>query len=85
MTPTGGRHLAVGSMELDYEVAEKWRVAAFIDAGNAFDDRNEPLARGTGLGVRYQTPVGPVRVDVANAISDPDRPWRVHITFGPEL
>jgi translocation and assembly module TamA len=82
---TGGRHLAVGSVELDYEVVDKWRVAAFADAGNAFDDVNEPLERGAGIGIRYQTPVGPIRVDIANAISDPDRSWRLHVTFGPDL
>ena len=82
---TGGRHLLVGSVELDYQVGGNWRLAVFTDTGNAFDDFDEPLARSSGFGLRYQTPVGPLRVDLANAWSEPSNPWRLHISIGPDL
>ncbi len=81
----GGRYLLVGSMEYDHRVGNDWSVAAFLDSGNAFDDFNEPLEQGAGFGVRWRSPVGPVRLDIASAISQPGSPWRVHFTLGPDL
>jgi translocation and assembly module TamA len=83
---TGGRYLLVGSLEYEHALNDKWAVAAFIDAGNAFDELDEPhFEQGAGVGIRWRSPVGPVRVDLANAISDPDRGWRLHISIGPDL
>lgn len=81
----GGRHLITGSIELEYAFNTKWAAALFLDAGNAIDNINDPLEQGAGLGVRWQTPIGPVRIDIANAITDDDRPWRLHINIGPDL
>jgi translocation and assembly module TamA len=38
-----------------------------------------------GLGVRWLSPVGLLRLDVANGISNPDFPWRIHVVVGPDL
>ncbi|HSH43567.1 MAG TPA: autotransporter assembly complex family protein [Arenicellales bacterium] len=81
---TGGRRLLVGSAEVDYGVAENWRLAAFVDAGNAFDDFHEPLRKSVGIGVRRITPIGPIRVDLAHPFSGGDS-LRLHITLGPDL
>ena len=81
----GGRYLLVGSIEYDHRITDDWSVAAFLDAGNAFDDFDEPLEQGAGFGVRWRSPVGPVRLDIANAISKPGNHWRVHFTIGPDL
>jgi translocation and assembly module TamA len=81
----GGRYLLVGSMEYEHRVTDNWSVAAFLDSGNAFDDFDEPLEQGAGFGVRWRSPVGPVRLDIANAISKDGNPWRVHFTIGPDL
>jgi translocation and assembly module TamA len=62
-----------------------WFVAAFYDAGNAYNDSPDNIFSGAGVGIRWASPVGMVRVDVANALSDDDRPWRLHITFGPDF
>ncbi|HEY6554338.1 MAG TPA: BamA/TamA family outer membrane protein [Vicinamibacteria bacterium] len=43
------------------------------------------LERGAGLGLRWVTPIGPIRADVAWALSEPDRPIRFHLTVGPDL
>ena len=82
----GGRYLMVGSVEYQYEFAENWRVAAFVDEGNAMDDLSDPLATGVGLGIRWISPVGPLRLDVAKGL-DPEfgGEWRIHFSMGPEL
>jgi translocation and assembly module TamA len=35
--------------------------------------------------VRWRSPVGNIRLDIANAVSEPDRPWRIHFTLGPDF
>jgi translocation and assembly module TamA len=81
----GCRYLLVGSMEYEHRITDVWSAAVFVDAGNAFDDFDETLERGAGFGVRWRSPVGPVRLDIANAITKPGKPWRVHFTIGPDL
>ncbi len=82
----GGRYLMVGSAEYQYQFADNWRVAAFIDEGNAIDNLEDPLATGVGLGIRWISPVGPLRLDIAKGL-DPGfgGEWRVHFSMGPEL
>ena len=77
----GGRYLAVGSAEYTHWFGENWGLAAFIDAGDAWDDpkRFEP-AIGTGFGVRFRTPVGPVRADLAYGHETSQ--WRIHFSVG---
>jgi len=81
----GGKYLFTASAEYDYRVYGKWYAATFYDAGNAFNDSFDRLFSGAGIGVRWASPVGMVRVDVANALSEADHPWRLHITFGPDF
>ena len=62
----GGRYMVVGSAEATYWFAGDWGAAAFVDAGDAFDDRDAiDIARGYGVGVRWRSPIGPFRADVA--------------------
>lgn len=81
----GGKHLVIGSLEYEYSLAPQWAAAAFYDAGNAMDNLSDPLSKGVGAGVRWRSPVGPIRFDVARALTPDDRPWRVHINIGPDL
>ncbi|MCY1401263.1 Translocation and assembly module subunit TamA [compost metagenome] len=81
----GGRYLVAGSVEYQYELLEKWRVATFIDQGNSFNDLELPtLKTGVGIGVRWVSPVGPIRLDLAHALDDPGG-IRLHFSMGPEL
>jgi len=82
----GGRHTLVASVEYDYRIFNDWSLAGFYDAGNAFNALDSlNVAQGVGLGVRWKTLIGQIRLDVANAISEEDKPWRVHLSIGPDL
>ncbi len=82
----GGRYLLAGSLEYQYQFADNWRAALFVDEGNAIDDLSDALATGAGIGIRWISPVGPIRLDVAKGL-DPEfgGEWRVHFSMGPEL
>ncbi|MEB0040586.1 MULTISPECIES: autotransporter assembly complex family protein [unclassified Pseudomonas] len=81
----GGRYMVAASVEYQYSIAEKWRIATFIDQGNAFNSLQLPsLKTGVGIGIRWVSPVGPLRLDVAHAL-DEDGGIRLHFSMGPEL
>ncbi len=81
----GGKNLMVGSIEYEHSLNSSWGLALFYDGGNAIDDISEKLERGAGFGVRWKSPVGPVRIDVASAVTRDGKPWRLHINIGPDL
>lgn len=81
----GGRYLAVASAEIVFGITEKWGWALFTDTGGAFNDTSEPTHTGVGTGVRWRSPIGPLRIDLAVGVSDDDDPIRLHLSIGPEL
>ncbi|MCK0163812.1 autotransporter assembly complex family protein [Marinobacter sp. S6332] len=82
----GGRYTVVGSAEYQYQFAENWRAALFVDHGNAINDLFDPLATGTGAGIRWISPLGPLRLDIAKGLNPEfGGEWRVHFSMGPEL
>lgn len=81
----GGRYLASASVEVDYQVGGAWLVAAFVDAGEASEQKPNDFKLGVGLGIRYRSPVGMIRFDVAHPLDDPDNSFRVHVSIGPDL
>jgi len=81
----GGRHLLVGSVEYEQKIKGDWSAALFYDAGNAIDSISDPIRSGAGFGVRWKSPVGPVRVDLAFPLSESDKDWRIHFSVGPDL
>lgn len=82
---TGGRSLLVGSIEADFALSKHWHPAVFIDAGNAFNDFDAAnLRTSAGMGIRWRSPLGPIRIDLARPI-DADRNWRLHLSMGPDL
>ena len=80
----GGKHLLVASAEFEHMFTPVWGAAVFVDAGDAFDD-NFDVHVGFGAGLRWRSPVGPVRVDVASDVSQDDPGLRLHISVGPDL
>lgn len=82
----GGRYLVVGSLEYQYPLRDRWRLATFVDHGNAIDGFSDPLKTGVGIGVRWVSPVGPLRLDLAHALDqDEGSGFRIHFSMGPEL
>lgn len=82
----GGRYIMVGSAEYQYQFTDRWRAALFVDHGNAVNDLLDPLATGAGVGIRWVSPVGPLRLDIAKGLNPEfGGEWRVHFSMGPEL
>lgn len=83
----GGENLLVGSVEVDQMISDEWALAAFIDSGNAYNTLSEfNPATGVGIGIRWFSPLGPIRVDVAVPLEkDAPDEYRIHITLGPDL
>lgn len=81
----GGKQLVVGSLEYDFMVRNNWRVAVFADSGNSFNSTSEfEFRHSAGIGIRWLSPIGPVRVDLAHPI-DSEESFRLHVTMGPDL
>ncbi|WP_100639418.1 autotransporter assembly complex protein TamA [Marinobacter salexigens] len=84
--PVGGRYTLVGSAEYQYQFADKWRAALFVDHGNAINDLFDPLVTGVGTGIRWVSPLGPLRLDIAKGLNPEfGGEWRIHFSMGPEL
>lgn len=81
----GGPNLMIGSVEFEHRIMRRWGVATFFDIGNAVNRFGDPLKSGAGVGVRWLSPVGPVRLDAAWALSSESRPLRIHLRIGPDL
>lgn len=86
--PIGGRSLFEIGAELRIKVTETIGVVPFVDAGTVFDsaypDFSEPLRVGAGLGLRYYTGFGPLRLDVGVPLnpSSGDARWQLYLSLG---
>ena len=81
----GGKNLLDLSLEYQYPIDEKWSAAAFVDAGNAFDDWGSYAIKvGVGFGARWRSPVGPVRIDLASPRDDL-KDVHLYLSIGSEL
>ncbi|MDP2354777.1 MAG: BamA/TamA family outer membrane protein [Beijerinckiaceae bacterium] len=86
--PIGGRSLLEGSVEARIKITETIGVVPFVDAGSAFassyPDFKEPIRVAAGLGLRYYTAIGPIRLDVAAPLDRKrgEAPIAFYIGFG---
>src|SRR5688572_15961926 len=81
----GGSSLATGSFEFEQPLRARWSLAFFVDSGNAYERSEMDAKTSVGLGGRWQSPLGPIRIDLALPLEDDHDDWRVHITLGPDL
>ncbi|MBK1704321.1 autotransporter assembly complex protein TamA [Halochromatium glycolicum] len=86
-SPAGGDTLIEGSLELRQRFGQRWGITAFVDLGDVSRDGFPGvgnLAVGAGLGLRFHTPVGPVRADLATPLtqSEGDPPVQLYIGIG---
>ena len=87
--PTGGRSLLEGSAEIRYEILRNLEGVVFLDGGSAFEESipqfGDAWQFGTGAGIRYLTPVGPIRFDVGVPVDKRDSiddAWQLYISIG---
>ncbi len=81
----GGSHLLVGSVEYERRIRGNFYGAVFLDGGNAFDGTDVDPAFGTGLGIKWRSPLGPLRFYVAHPLNKSDDDYKVHISLGADL
>ncbi|MDR1075329.1 MAG: autotransporter assembly complex protein TamA [Xanthomonadaceae bacterium] len=81
----GAKHVITASAEFEHYFNNgPWGAAAFVDAGDAFD--NMPDFRfGVGIGVRWRSPIGPVRIDIAHGLDHPDSQFQIYLNIGTNL
>jgi translocation and assembly module TamA len=87
--PLGGVSAVDFSAELRFRINREYGVVLFGDGGGAFSGRNpsekEDYFWGAGAGLRYFTPIGPIRADVAVPLDrrdDVDDPFQIYISLG---
>ncbi len=82
----GGRDLLVASATFEHYFLPKWGVALFADGGDAFNGSDFQMHQAVGFGLRWISPVGPVRVDFGFPIDDRyAHGMGLNISIGPDL
>ena len=81
----GAKNVFTASVEYERYFSGPWGGAVFVDTGDAFDGGSPKLHTGVGVGVRWKSPVGPIRIDIARGLEDPDSPFTLHLNIGTDL
>jgi translocation and assembly module TamA len=81
----GGDNLLVASVEYERHLRGNFYGAAFVDAGNAFNDTNFDPEVGTGLGLKWRSPLGPIRFYLGYPLTADDPGIRLHLSLGADL
>jgi len=82
--PVGARNVVTASLEYERYFNGPWGMAVFVDTGSAFDDKID-VRTGVGVGLRWRSPMGPLRVDLARGLDHPDSPFQITLSFGGDL
>jgi len=82
---TGARNVITGSIEYERYFKGPWGGAVFVDSGSAFDGKRPDMHTGVGVGLRWRSPVGPVRIDIARGLKSPESPFTLHLNIGADL
>ncbi len=82
----GGNSMMEGSIELRYPIYKSFRGVVFMDTGNTWEDSGyysfKDLKYSVGLGLRYSTPIGPIRLDMATPVINDPFSFHFYITIG---
>lgn len=82
---TGAANVFSASIEYERYFLGPWGAAVFIDTGSAFDGKQPDMHTGVGIGLRWRSPVGPVRIDIARGLTSPDSPFTIGLNIGADL
>jgi translocation and assembly module TamA len=77
-----GRYLMVGSVEYQYRIINNFYAAIFFDLGNAVNNFPINLQKGTGLGLVWASPLGPIEFTAGKALDIPGHPIRFQFIMG---
>lgn len=82
----GGKNLLVASLEYEYRFMNNVSFATFVDVGDAFNGSKWKPKAGIGIGGRWYSPVGAVRLDIAHGFDKKvGDNLRLHLTIGADL
>jgi translocation and assembly module TamA len=81
----GANNLVTASSEFEHYFTAQWGGAVFVDSGSAFNGRTPDWHTGVGIGLRWRSPVGPLRVDLAHGLDHPDSAFTLSLNFGADL
>lgn len=82
---TGARNLVAASVEFERYFTDAWGAAVFVDSGDAFNGTSPDWHTGVGVGVRYKSPVGPIKFDLARGLDSPDSPFTIGLSIGADF
>ena len=81
----GAKNVVTASVEYEHYLnGGPWGGAVFVDTGSAFDGTPD-WRTGVGIGARWRSPVGPVRIDIAHGLNDPDSSFQIYLNIGADL
>ena len=79
----GGRYLLDGSLNFEHHIFNKLSGIIFIDSGNSMNRFTDfDIYTGAGVGLSYQSPLGPIRLYFSHPINQPKSRWRFDFTIG---
>jgi translocation and assembly module TamA len=81
----GGKFLSVVSAEYDQILFEDYGIAAFVDSGNAFNLDKVRMKTGVGLGLRWYSPIGAIRIDFAIPLNEANSGYQIYFAAGTRL
>jgi translocation and assembly module TamA len=80
-----GKYLGIASIEYRNHIAYDISGAVFYDVGTATNHYGTQLNRGVGVGLVYESIVGPIKLYVARAVSKRGQPYQIEFSMGPEF
>lgn len=81
----GGTNLLVASVEYERHLKGNFYGAVFVDAGNAFDDVDFDPEVGAGFGLKWRSPLGPMRFYLGYPVTKDNASLRLHVRLGADL
>lgn len=87
----GGKSMLIGNVEYRFPIAKELFGCLFTDVGNSWEETSDiasfsDLKYGIGFGIRFKSPIGPIRLDYAWGLSDAPGHRKgepeAHISFG---
>jgi translocation and assembly module TamA len=81
----GATNLVTASVELERYFTRTLGAAVFVDGGDAFNGGSPQWRTGVGIGLRYRSPVGPIKLDIARGLDAPDSPFTIGLNIGADF